>query len=229
MPDSDLVNFIQEQTQEGVPAQDLRVLLMEAGWHESDINNALQDVAAGLHPATPGVSIHADLAQVRTVVAHLASRVGSIEATLASTGVLETQGQLPTGTLGPDHELPAPKRHRLRHAVMLLVTVALFVGVGLYAADIQEQYATLPTKLMIIAAAVGVLLLLTAIVAMRRRSTWTAILLTASGVTLLGTVGLISWSVYALMQWYTAAALGVLLLVNAVVAGTWIHRYSTRP
>ncbi len=230
MLDSELVDYIQEQTQQGVTAQDLRVSLMEAGWHESDINNALHDVAAGLHPTTPGASIHEDLAQVRGMVAHLATRVHSIEATLASVGGRATQEQLPSGTLGPEREISAPKQyHWFGHTVMLLGLIALFGFVGSYTTDLVTRYSFTPPNQLVIAAVVGALLLLGAMMAMRRHRIWTASLLTASAVTLWGMDGLISWRVYHYMEWTTAAALGVLLVVIAVVAGTWIARYSARP
>lgn len=229
MADSELVDYIQEQTQQGITAQDLRVSLMEAGWHESDVNNALHDVAAGLHPATPGASIHEDLAQVRGMVAHLATRVHSIEATLASTGALGMQEQLPSRTLGANHEISAPKRHHwFGRMVSLLVLIALFGFVGSYASGLVARHALAPLDQLVIAAAVGALLLIGAIVAMRRHSTWTASLLAASAVILWGMDSLISWRAYQLMEWTTAAALGVLLVVIAAVMGSWIHRYSAR-
>lgn len=229
MPDTELVDYIQEQTQQGVTAQDLRVSLMEAGWHESDINNALHDVAAGLHPATPGASIHEDLAQVRGMVAHLATRVHSIEATLASAGALGAQRQLLSGTIGPDHEISAPKRHHwFGRMVTLFALVALFGFVGSYASNLVARNALAPLDQLIIAAALGALLLVGAIIAMRRHNAWTASLLTASALTLWGVDGLISWRAYHYMEWTTAVALGVLLVVIAVVMGTWIHRYSAR-
>lgn len=227
MSDSDLVDYIQEQTQQGVSARDLRILLMEAGWHESDINNALHDIAAGLYPATPGASIHEDLAQVRTVVAHLATRIHSIEATLVSTGVMPVQGQLPSGTLGPDHEISAPQaHHRFGRAAMLVVLIALFGYLGSFSTALVARHSLSPVDQLTIAAATAALLLVWAIVAMRRRSVWTAMLLTASAVTLSAMVGLISWRVYNYMEWTTAAALGALLFVFALVAGVWIQRYS---
>ena len=229
MPDSDLVDYIQEQTQQGATAQNLRVVLMEAGWHESDINNALHDVAAGLSPATPGASIHEDLAQVRGMVAHLATRVHSIESTLASVGSLGMQEQLPSGTLGPGYEISAPKRpHWFGRTVMLLTLIGLFVFVGSYTTGLVTRQSGAPLEQLVIVAAVGALLLVSAIAAMRRRNTWAASQLTASAVTLWGVEVLISWRVYHFMEWTTAMALGVFLVVIAIVSGTWVHRYSKR-
>lgn len=53
MPHPDLVAYIQQQIQKGMSAQTLRESLMEAGWQERDIENALNDVAAGSHPTAP--------------------------------------------------------------------------------------------------------------------------------------------------------------------------------
>ncbi len=228
MPDTDLVSYIQEQTQQGVSAQDLRTSLMEAGWHEADINNALHDVAAGLHPTTPGASIHEDLAQVRGMVAHLASRVHSIEATLASAGALGMQEQLPSGTLAPSHEISASRRHHwFGSAVALLGLIVLFGYIGSYATNLVAQNSLAPLDQLVIAAAIGGLLLVGAIISMRFHR-WTASLLAASAVTLWAMDGLIAWRVYHYMEWTTAAALGIFLLVIAVVAGIWIHRYAVR-
>lgn len=98
MSHQDLVLYIREQTQQGVTAEVLRQKLMEAGWRELDIANALHDVAAGLRPVSEGASIHEDLAQVRGVVAHLATRMKALEVHLASASLA-----LPVGT-----ELPKP-------------------------------------------------------------------------------------------------------------------------
>jgi hypothetical protein len=119
MPNSQLVSYLQEQTQQGASAQMLRESLMEAGWPELEIDNALHDVAAGLHPATPGASIHEDLAQVRGMVAHLAARVKTLEARL-----------LPSEFIGPDHELPAPTRHIARRIFWIMALITLFALLG---------------------------------------------------------------------------------------------------
>jgi hypothetical protein len=227
MPDSELVDYIQEQTQQGVTAENLRVSLMEAGWHEADISNALHDVAAGLHPTTPGASIHEDLAQVRGMVAHLATRVHSIEAMLASVGALGAQGQLPTGTLGPDRELAAPGHpHRILKVVTAVVAIAVFVLFGSYTSSLVSSHALSPLDAMIIAASLAALLLIGAIIAMRRHFAWTASLLTASAVTLWGMDVYVSWSVYQDMEWSVALALGVLLVVIVYAMGRWVARLS---
>lgn len=225
MPDLELVDYIQEQTQQGVSAQDLRVSLMEAGWHESDINNALHDVAAGLHPTTPGASIHEDLAQVRGMVAHLASRVHSIEASLSSVGSIGMQEQLPSGTLGPDHEIAAPHHHAwtLRTAA-LAALLGLLSWAGIYAAGGISQASSLPAQQLAAVALGGALLMAGAVVAMRRHRGWLSSALAAIATVLWGVDTYVAWRVTHAMQWSVAAALAVLLVVVLVVAGRWISR-----
>jgi len=231
MPIPELVDYIRTQTQEGVTAEDLRFSLMEAGWLENDIDNALHDVAAGLHPATPGASIHEDLAQVRGMVAHLASRVKGVEAQLASfTGrpvqaSLPTQSQLPTEFIAADHELSAPSgRGTFFHIISLVITVALSVGVGVYATQLVNRNALAPLDHLLIAAALGVFLLIASVVYMKRGKAWAASLLAAGGLALCGTDVFISWRVYHYMEWSVALGLALLFVVIAVVLGRWIVR-----
>lgn len=101
----ELVSYIAQQTRSGLAAVDLRTSLMEAGWSEEEIGNALHDVAAGMEPLTTGVALHEDLAQVRGVVAHLASRIRVLEGRLASTGLLTMPEALPELP-----ELPVPSK-----------------------------------------------------------------------------------------------------------------------
>lgn len=116
--DPDLISYIRTQTQEGVTAHELRETLMEAGWSELDVDNGLHDVAAGLKPVTEGASIHEDLAQVRGMVAHLASRVKVLEARLT---------QVPMAVPLPPPPLALPRGHR-RLAVALMGLTVAFVG-----------------------------------------------------------------------------------------------------
>src|SRR4030042_2229232 len=95
----EMIEYVRQQSQAGVSAQELRETLMAAGWSELDVENALHDVAAGLQPVTIGASIHEDLAQVRGLVAHLTTRVGRLEARLATSANALPQGpeELPSG------------------------------------------------------------------------------------------------------------------------------------
>ncbi len=122
--DPELITYIRQQTQDGVTAHELRETLMEAGWNELDVDNALHDVAAGLKPVTEGASIHEDLAQVRGMVAHLASRVQKLETRLSAAPASST---LPAGTDVPARELPRP-HSRGRWALAMLMVSLVAVG-----------------------------------------------------------------------------------------------------
>ncbi len=213
MPNPELVSYLQEQTQQGVSAQVLRESLMEAGWHEMDIENALHDVAAGLHPATPGASIHEDLAQVRGMVAHLAARVGNIEA------------MLPSSFIGPDHELPAPTSHSLFWRVCsLIATVALTIWLGTFFTQLIAGYSITRVDLAIILGAGSVLLFVIAIMFVRHNCTWNASLMTAYAVTS-GAAGVwLAWKAQSI-EWTVALALGAFLFAILWVMAMWIRRY----
>lgn len=160
----DLVAYIREQSAQGIPAQSLREALLEAGWGELDVENALHDVAAGMEPLTTGASLHEDVAQVRGMVAHLATRIQRLEARLTA-AASET---LPSGEL---LQLPRGHRHGLRTFFSWLLLFVVVVGGGV--------------------------------------ATWQG------------------WYVMHRIEWSTALALGVLLLVMLVVVGRWI-RHSAR-
>ena len=123
--DPDLIAYIRQETQDGVTAHELRETLMEAGWSELDVDNALHDVAAGLRPVTEGASIHEDLAQVRGMVAHLASRVQKLETRL--TAVPATLS-LPAGTGIPARELPRGHRRLARALMAIIAAFVVFAG-----------------------------------------------------------------------------------------------------
>jgi len=231
MPISELVDYVRTQTQEGVTAEDLRVALMEAGWQEFDVDNALHDVAAGLSPTTPGASIHEDLAQVRGMVAHLATRLKGVEARLASISELPTQqslpaqAQLPSGYVGTDHQL-ADRPHKSVFVRILSTVVAagLAVGTGIYVTDVVRRSDVAPMSHLLFAGGLGALLLLCAVVVMRKGRGWAASMLSAGGLTLLATDIVVAWRVYHYMEWTVVLALGILFVVIAVVMGRWIQR-----
>jgi hypothetical protein len=222
---SELATYIREQTQQGIPADVLRQTLMEAGWLELDIENALHDVAAGMVPLTEGVSLHEDVSQVRTMVAHLASRVRVIESRLVANGALPMQGELPTGTIGPEHELP-PGRHG--HVFMkvagIVVVFLLFAGLGFYMRFSDAGLA--PRTQFVVAVVGGLAFLAVAVVAMRRHAAWLASLSTAVAVASWALATYVAWQTYHSLEWTTVAAIGVLLLVLTVVMGRWIDRLS---
>ena len=211
MTDPELVTYITEQTQEGISAQVLREALMERGWHERDIENAMHDVAAGLHPATPGASIHADLAQVRGMVAHLAGRVKTLEARLASIGALPMQ-----------RELPAAHYHHpwVRRFASLFIAIGVFVGLGILAA-----WSTLaPTDQATIALGAGIVLLLAGYVSLRHGWAWAFSSLSYSAIAIFALVTWRAYHLYAAMEWFTALGLAVLGLVLLSVMERWVTR-----
>lgn len=227
MPIPELVDYVRTQTQEGVSAEDVRVALLEAGWQEFDIENALHDVAAGLHPATPGASIHEDLAQVRGMVAHLATRLKTVEARLASLASLPSQPLLPSEFIPADHELSSGSRHpALARVFSVFLVLLAAVALGIYATGLVERNALAPRDHIMIAAALGGFLIVAAVVAMRRRSGWMATLLSAAGLMLWAMDTYIAWNVYHLMAWTVALALALLFVVIALVMGRWIVRLS---
>ncbi len=222
---SELVTYLKEQTQQGVPADVLRQVLMEAGWRELDIENGLHDVAAGLVPLTEGVSLHEDVSQVRTMVAHLASRVRALEARLTIGEALPMQAELPSGTIGPERELTAGhRRHLVWKTVSVLVVFALFASIGFYMRLSDIRIA--PLNQLAVAVLVGGVSLGAGVIAMRRHHAWIASLGTAIAVSAWTLTTYVSWQTYHSIEWTTAGAIGVFLLVLAVVMGRWIDRLS---
>lgn len=220
MASPDLVVYIRQQTQEGIPAQELRVALMEAGWNERDVDNALHDVAAGLQPVTSGASIHEDLAQVRGMVAHLASRVKVLEARLTGgvVGALPELQQLPSGQAMP---LPSPRRvHAVSALLPFLIATTLVVAgwpvIG-FTADVALRGLLLAVLLGLLCAFIGIRM-------MRRHHGWWARLFTAVAGASWALAGWYAWQTMGLMETTTAAALAVFIAVYLLVAGRWIER-----
>ncbi|HUO75838.1 MAG TPA: hypothetical protein VMU12_02925 [Candidatus Paceibacterota bacterium] len=159
--DPDLIVYIRQQTQDGVTANELRETLMEAGWNEIDVDNALHDVAAGLRPVTEGASIHEDLAQVRGMVAHLASRVKTLETRLAQAPAMPMAPGLPAGTGSPARELP--RGHRRFATAMSVIVFALVILGGLLTYRAWQASALEPQT----AGALALLLLIFFVVVVR--------------------------------------------------------------
>jgi len=224
----DLVDYIREQTSSGVPAQDVRAALMEAGWNEHDVENALHDVAAGLEPLTSGASLHEDVAQVRGMVSHLASRVQRLEARLTSAGQLTAPAELGAGTGAPERELPAGRGSGVvMKAATALAAVALLATYGRLFQSAVTASDTAPVGLLQGAGLAGFLLLLGAWRLMRRHP-WGAQVFVASAVAVWAVAAWHAWRTYHYMEASTAAAIGVLLVVILLVIGRWIDRYKRR-
>lgn len=231
MPIAELIDYIKTQTQEGVSAQELRVALMEAGWHEVDIENGLHDVAAGLRPATPGSSIHEDLAQVRGMVAHLAVRIKDVEKTIASLAsdptmqALPTQGLLPSTYIGAERELMV--RHspsRLYRVMSAILTMLCSVSVAQYGASLVHREAVALQDYHIMIGAFGILVLILSVVFLRQGRAWLATLL-SFGVLIVWAFDVdMAWRTYHSLDQSVAIALWVLFVVIAGVIRRWSIR-----
>lgn len=222
----ELITYIRQQTQEGVPAQELRVALMEAGWNELDIENALHDVAAGLQPVTAGASIHEDLAQVRGMVAHLAARVKVLEARLVG----QTPGEpltLAPGIIGAERELVSGRRGSTAVKVASAIAdVIILLFVGWYLAIEVARNDAMPVGLFAALGIIGAVLLAAGYRFMRSHRAWVANLLAASSIALWSIIVWHAWQTYHLLENQTAIGLYVLLFVLLVVMGRWIDRLS---
>lgn len=214
MSDPELVTYIRQQSAQGMSAQTLREELLSAGWRDADIENALHDVAAGLHPVTAGASIHEDLAQVRGLVSHLASRVQRLEL------------QLPSGVpTGSDQMLLAPpRRSHVLMTFMLTLFIVAAVTFGWYMIELVQNNIQMPQSSLVTIAGVGLILFLLAILAMRRHKGWAATLLTASGVIAWTADTFVAWRSYHVLETQTAVAIGILLVILSLVMGRWIDR-----
>jgi hypothetical protein len=224
----ELIAYIRAETQGGVAAEDLRIALMEAGWNERDIENSLHDVAAGLQSVTYGASIHEDLAQVRGMVAHLAGRMKTLEARLAGSGELPMPTTtLPSGTIGPERELPRGHSPSLLAKIASGIAAVMLLGfAGWYLAQRVAESNTAPTGLLWAGTAVGAVLLGAGYHFMRARKAWTADLAAASAVALWSILVWHAWQTYHILEYQTAIGLYVLLFVLLVVMGRWIDRLS---
>lgn len=221
----DLVDYIREQTSAGVPAQELRAALMETGWSERDVENALHDVAAGLEPLTSGASLHEDVAQVRGMVSHLASRVQRLEAHLVSAGALSAPAELGAGTGAPERELPSGRGSGVvMKAATALAAAAVLATYGRLFQTAVSASDSAPVGLLQGAALAGILLLVGAWRLMRRHP-WGAQVFAASAAAVWAVAVWHAWRTYHYMEVSTASAIGVLLLVLLLVIGRWVDRY----
>ena len=213
----ELIEYIRQQSQAGVSAQELRETLMGAGWTEFDVENALHDVAAGLQPVTVGASIHEDLAQVRGLVAHLSTRVGRLEARLTNTSGVPMLAN-------PEPQLPAPRRRwGLVGATLIMVLVC--VGMGATLSGVTSDNAT--RSFLTITGAVVVVALFGWFY-IRHHRPWPARFSAAMAVVLGSWSTWLAWNRFHLIEWTTALAIAVLLLVYMIVVTRWINRIERR-
>ncbi len=230
MPIAELVDYIQAQTQEGVSAQELRVSLMEAGWHEVDIENALHDVAAGLHPATPGASIHEDLAQVRGMVAHLAARMKDLEGTIAAFAsspqrlALEPQGQLPSAFIGAERELPPAPVSLFSRALTFTLTLLGSIGLARYGVSLVQRQQVALQDFHIIVGAFGLLALVLSVVLIRQGRAWSGMMTCITALTVWLIDIDLAWRTYHSIGWMVGVALVLLCCAIAFVIRRWSVR-----
>ena len=232
MPIPELVEYIRDQTREGVAAQDIRAELLSVGWLESDIENGLHDVAAGMTPITSGASIHEDLAQVRGMVAHLAARLKGLETTLASlasSGVpaLRAQAQLPSAFIGVERELPVRKApNKVLRTMLFLLDLILSMQFVQYWANQVDTHSLAMQDFHVIVIASTVMLAISSIILLRRGDIWIATLLGGSALALALTEVMLSWQTYNAIGTMVALALLALLVVSAIVFYRWSIRFS---
>jgi hypothetical protein len=230
MPSPDLVTYVRQQSHDGIAASDVRVSLLEAGWSELDIENAFHDVAAGMQPVSAGASLHEDLAQVRGMVAHLATRVRVLEASLPAGQAGLVGAPLPApdaslrgAELRPERELTAGHESTAVRFLWVFFALAASVAVGWFFA--QQSSAPAPWLWAAVGADLCVLIVL-AVVLMKRGKAWGAAALTAVAVVEAALATASAAMVWDLIGSSVAIALGVLYLVFAVVMGRWIDRYA---
>lgn len=220
----ELISYISEQTQQGIPAQVLREALLESGWREYDIENAFHDVAAGLNPLTEGASLHEDVSQVRSMVTHLAARIKNLEAVLASAGVLPMQSELPAGLGDPSRTLSSAQNPRGALVIAFLSVGLISVVASWLAMAVFIRQSLAPFDQATIAEGIGVASLIIGLVMMRMRYAWSAALWVGTSIVVWATTIWLAWRDYQAMEWTTALALGVLLIVLALVVGRRIDR-----
>src|SRR4030042_1826830 len=200
----EMIEYVRQQSQAGVSAQELRETLMAAGWTEFDVENALHDVAAGLQPITVGASIHEDLAQVRGLVAHLTARVGRLEARLTNA----------PGTpmlTNPEPALPAPRRHWWGFLAVSLILVTVCVGMGVTLAGVTALVVALFGWFFV-----------------RHQRAWPARYSAAMAIAIGSWSTWLAWRRFHVIEGTTALAIGVLFLVYLVVVARWLNRIERR-
>ena len=109
--------------------------------------------------------------------------------------------------------------------LLAVIAFAVLVTAGRYLVTIPAANAL---NILSGTGAISVLFALVSWLFMRRRRSWSARLTVASAAALGGWSTWLAWDRYQLLEWTTAAALAVLLLVYLFVAGRWISRAESR-
>jgi hypothetical protein len=167
------------------------------------------------------------------MVAHLASRVGELEARLtyggpsAAAAPMAPEHALPSGTIGPERELKAGRGPSLKAKLISgAADLVILAFAGWYLAQRVASGDAAPVSLMWAAAVVGAIVLAGAYYFMKKHKAWLADLAAASSVALWSIIVWHAWQTYRLLEHQTAIGLYVLLFVLLVVMGRWIDRLS---
>lgn len=218
----ELDEYIAAQIAQGVDAGTIKRALLEAGWFQVDVDNALRDVAADAVP-TAAVSLRDDVVRMRHAVVSLDQRVRRLEGRLAAA----PEATLPPGTIGPDHELPAPHPRTFRGVLVMCVLAAAFVVIGYAGMASIFQESITPAARIWAEVIIGGVMTGAGFIAGRMHRRGAANLLTGTGLAFaaLATVG--AWYVNY-VNVGVAAALGGLLVTLALVLGRFYDTWAAR-
>jgi len=205
--------YIAGQVAQGLDAQTIKKAVLEAGWLEIDVDNALRDVAADAIPAT-AVSAHDDIVRMRNALNSLDERVKHLESRLSAA----PEATLPSGTIGPERELPEPPAKGKRRIMAWIGLSLLFILIGYVGMKSIVQDAITPVSRLWAEAFVGFTLASAGFVSGRMKKRGAANLLTGTGLAFaaLATVG--AWYLNYI-EWSVALAVGALLVTLALVLG----------
>lgn len=205
--------YIAEQIGKGLDAQSVKRTLLEAGWLEADVDNALRDVAADAIPTT-SVAVHDDVVHMRRTLNDLEKRVQALESQVAAA----PEAMLPSGTADAGHALPQPPGRALRKTLTWIGLTVLFLLIGYVGMRSITQDAITPVSRIWAEVFVGTVLASAGFVSGRMKKHSAANWLTGTGLAFgaLATVG--AWYLNYL-DWSVALALGALLVTLALVMG----------
>lgn len=214
--------YIAEQIGQGLDAQTVKRTLLETGWLEIDVDNALRDVAADAIPAT-AVSIHDDMVRMRHAVNDLDKRIGHLETALAAV----PEATLSNGTMGPEKALPEPPVHQWRRILMWLGLTVLFVLIGYVSMASIARDSITPVSRIWAEVFIGIVLTSAGFITGRMKKRAMANLLTGTGLAFaaLATIG--AWYLNYI-EWSVALAVGALLVTLALVLGRFYDVWALR-
>lgn len=214
--------YVAEQFGQGADAETVKRALLEAGWSEADVDNALRDVMADAVPVA-AVSVHDDIVRMRHAMNDLDRRVRRLETSLAAA----PSATLPSGRADVEHALPASRKGRVKSMLLWAVLAAVFVLIGYGGMASFVKDAVTPVTRVWAEAAIGIVLASGGFVTGRMKRRGLANLLTGTGLAFvaLATVG--AWYLNYI-EWSVAVALGGLLLTLALVLGRFYDVWAMR-